>query len=794
MKLFCLAVVLSVFLQVFGQNTERYTISGYVREAVSRETLIGVNIYLSDRKTGTVTNTYGFFSLTLPAADSLELIVSYVGFTPEIVKVSFRKNTELNIDLKPSIILNEVEITASRKEKQSESVRMSTVNLQVAQIKNIPSLLGEKDVMKVLQLMPGVQKGSEGTSGLYVRGGGPDQNLIILDDAIVYNASHLFGFFSLFNGDALKSVELSKGGFPARFGGRLSSVLEMNMKEGNKEEWHGEGGIGLISSRMTVEGPLKKGTSSLLLSGRRTYVDLLLRPLLKSLDESNSGYYFYDFNAKVNYDFGRKNKLYLSGYFGEDRFYMKNNSGGVKENVGFKWGNATGTLRWNHLFNNKLFSNTSAIFSNYSFGIYDKYKVVSENKDYYAEYYSGIRDLTLKYDIDYIPNPQHWIKAGAISIYHKFNPHAFIEEDIPGNVHTKDVLYTNGLESGIYAEDTWQPVQTLKINGGVRFSHFLATKNQYHFFEPRLSVAWRLKNDFALKGSYASMNQYIHMISNTGISLPTDLWVPTTDRIKPQQSRQVAMGMVKDLNKHDLSFSLEGYYKKMEHVIGYKEGASFMMLDDPTSASASNWEDNVTSGQAWSYGIELLLQKKEGRFNGWIGYTLSWTQMQFDSLNFGKKYYARYDRRHDISVVAIYKLSERITLSGTWVYGTGNAITLPTSQYSPISHLGRLPNDPNIFGGGFESSYWGGVNDFGEKNSTRMGSYQRLDLGVQFHKKKKWGERIWELSVYNAYNRKNPFFYYIQNDYDTVNNKEYGKLVQVSLFPVIPTFTYSFKF
>ena len=794
MKLFCLAVVLSVFLQAFGQNTERYTISGYVREAVSRETLIGVNIYLSDRKTGTVTNTYGFFSLTLPAADSLELIVSYVGFTPEIVKVSFRKNTELNIDLKPSIILNEVEVSASRKEKQSESVRMSTVNLQVAQIKNIPSLLGEKDVMKVLQLMPGVQKGSEGTSGLYVRGGGPDQNLIILDDAIVYNASHLFGFFSLFNGDALKSVELSKGGFPARYGGRLSSVLEMNMKEGNKEEWHGEGGIGLISSRMTVEGPLKKGTSSLLLSGRRTYVDLLLRPLLKSLDESNSGYYFYDFNAKVNYDFGRKNKLYLSGYFGEDRFYMKNNSGGVKENIGFKWGNATGTLRWNHLFNNKLFSNTSAIFSNYSFGIYDKYKVVSENKDYYAEYYSGIRDLTLKYDIDYIPNPRHWIKTGAISIYHKFNPHAFIEVDIPGNVHTKDVRYTNGLESGIYTEDTWQPVQTLKINGGVRFSHFLATKNQYHFFEPRLSVAWRLKNDFALKGSYASMNQYIHMISNTGISLPTDLWVPTTDRIKPQQSRQVAMGMVKDLNKHDLSFSLEGYYKKMEHVIGYKEGASFMMLDDPISGSASNWEDNVTSGQAWSYGIELLLQKKEGRFNGWIGYTLSWTQMQFDSLNFGKKYFARYDRRHDISVVAIYKLSERITLSGTWVYGTGNAITLPTSEYSPISHLGRLPNDPNISGGGFESSYWGGVNDFGEKNSTRMGSYQRLDLGVQFHKKKKWGERIWEFSVYNAYNRKNPFFYYIQYDYDTVNNKEYGKLVQASLFPVIPTFTYSFKF
>jgi TonB dependent receptor/CarboxypepD_reg-like domain/TonB-dependent Receptor Plug Domain len=796
MKSFCFAVLLSFFLiHISAQNIEYFTISGFVREAVSGESLIGVNIYLADHKTGTITNTYGFFSLTLPASDSLELIVSYVGFTPEIVKVAFHKNIEVNIDLKPSIVLNEVTITADRKEKQSESVRMSTVDLQVAQIKSIPTLLGEKDVLKVLQLMPGVQKGSEGSSGLYVRGGGPDQNLIILDDAIVYNASHLFGFFSLFNGDALKSVELTKGGFPARYGGRLSSVLEMNMKEGNKEEWHGEGGIGLISSRMTVEGPIKKGKSSILLSGRRTYADLVLRPFLKAVDEANTGYYFYDFNAKVNYDFGRKNKLYLSGYFGEDKFYMKNNSGGVKENVGFHWGNSTGTLRWNHLFNNKLFTNTSAIFSSYFFGIYDKYKVVSENKDYYAEYYSGIRDFTLKYDIDYIPNPEHWIKIGATSIYHRFNPHAFVENDVPANVHTRDILYSYGLESGVYAEDTWQPLQALKINGGIRFSHFLATKNQYHFFEPRLAVAWRLKNDLALKGSYASMNQYIHMISNTGISLPTDLWVPTTDRVKPQQSRQAALGLVKDFSKHDLTLSVEGYYKKMNHVIGYKEGASFMQLDDPTSTSDRNWEDNVTSGRAWSTGFEFLLQKKEGKLTGWIGYTLSWTQMQFDSLNFGKKYYARYDRRHDISIVAIYKASERITISGTWVYGTGNAITLPTSAYFPVQHLTSSPYSPDINGGGYQGYYLGqGINDFGEKNSSRMGSYQRLDLGIQFHKKKKWGERIWEFSVYNAYNRKNPFFYYIKQTYDETTSKSYGTLVQVSLFPIIPTFTYSFKF
>jgi hypothetical protein len=786
--IYFLILILTFCLKTSGQTTERYTVSGFVREAVSSESLIGVNIYLSDHQTGTTTNTYGFFSLTLPPSDTLELTISYVGFTSQSVKVPFHKSIELNVDLKPSIVLDEVTITADRNEKQSQSVRMSTLKLPVSQIKNIPSLLGEKDVLKVLQLMPGVQKGSEGSSGLYVRGGGPDQNLIILDDAIVYNASHLFGFFSLFNGDALKSVELTKGGFPARYGGRLSSVLEMNMKEGNKEEWHGEGGIGLISSRLTVEGPIKKGKSSILLSGRRTYADLLIYPFL---NEEKTGYYFYDFNAKINYDFGRNNKLYLSGYFGDDKFSISTNDRYLQEKAGFKWGNATGTLRWNHLFNDKLFSNTSLVFSNYKFGIYDDYKVKDENKDYYAEYYSGITDFTFKYDADYIPSPNHWFKAGVISILHRFNPYAFVEEDLAENTHKRDIRYINGLESGIYAEDTWQPLDNLKINGGLRFSHFLATKNQYHFFEPRLSVAWRLKNDIALKGSYAAMNQYIHMISNTGISLPTDLWVPTTDRVKPQQSQQAAAGIVKDLKRNGLSVSLEGYYKKMKNVIGYKEGATFMLMDDPGSTEVINWEDNITSGKSWSYGMEFLLQKKEGRLTGWVGYTLSWTMMQFDSLNFGKKFYAKYDRRHDLSIVAIYELSKRITLSGTWVYGTGNAITLPTSKFTPLEHLG---NDPINYPENYPNYYFRSDYDFGDKNSSRMGSYQRLDLGIQFHKKRKWGERIWEFSVYNAYNRKNPFYYYISEDYDSATKTRYGKLVQVSLFPIIPTFTYSFKF
>ena len=777
-------------LRLNAQQAERHTVSGFVREGGSGELLIGVNLSLADHRTGTITNTYGFFSLTLPETDSIEITASYVGFRSETRKVSLRNDTELNFSLQSNILLKEVTITAERAEKQSQSVRMSTISVPVAQVKNIPSLLGEKDVLKVLQLMPGVQKGSEGSSGLYVRGGGPDQNLIILDDAIVYNVSHLFGFFSLFNGDALKSIELTKGGFPARYGGRLSSVLEMNMKEGNKEKWHGEGGIGLISSRLTLEGPIVKNKSSILLSGRRTYADVIMSPIIKAMEETDAGYYFYDLNAKVNYDFGRKNKLYLSGYFGKDKFHMKfkDPDQDTDEKAGLQWGNATGTLRWNHLFSSKLFSNTSLVFSNYKFGVTYDYKDKVGNENYYAEYSSGIRDLSLKYDIDYLPSPSHWIKAGGIVISHRFTPYVFIEVDEQIDVSKKAKDQTDGLESGIYVEDTWQPVPNIKINGGLRFSHFLAQKEQYHFFEPRLSAAWRFRNDFALKGSYASMNQYIHMVSNTGISLPTDLWVPTTDRVKPQQSRQVALGVVKDFTVPELSVSIEGYYKKMNSVIGYKEGATFIQIEEAATGEGISWEDNVTSGRAWSYGLEFLIQKKEGRFNGWIGYTLSWTQMQFDSLNFGKKFYARYDRRHDISLVGTYKVNDHITLSGTWVYGTGNAVTMPTSAYS-------APEYSNIY---IYNNYYPSnfnrydVKEYSQKNNYRMAPYHRLDLGIQFHKEKKWGERIWEISVYNVYNRKNPFFYNVE--YSSSYGMSFTRLKQVSLFPVIPSVSYSFKF
>ncbi len=774
-------------LPSFSQTPVRkHTISGYVREKGSGELLINVTVYLPQLKTGTVTNTYGFYSLTLPA-DSVELVFRCVGYQSEARKLLLSQDTELNISLASGVIsLNEVTVMGKSRPKVSESPQMSVVEIPIQQIKEIPALLGEKDVLKVLQLMPGVQKGSEGNSGLYVRGGGPDQNLIILDDATVYNAYHLFGFFSLFNGDALKSVELTKGGFPARYGGRLSSVVDMNMKEGNKEAFHGEAGIGLISSRLTLEAPLVKGKSSFLISGRRTYIDALLYPFLPK--DEKFGYNFYDLTTKVNYDFGRNNKLYLSGYFGRDKFFGRTEDKDQKSETGIGWGNATGTLRWNHLFNNRLFANTSLIFSNYRFRIY----ALDEDKDskYELEYKSGIRDFAFKYDLDYLPNPQHTIRAGLQTTFHRFTPSALVIKDSDINQFDSKIKTINALESGLYMEDIYQPNSRLTINAGFRLSHFLNAGKNYLNPEPRLTGAYKLREDLALKASFATMNQYIHLLSNTGIGLPTDLWVPSTGRIVPQQSNQVALGIAKDFTERNLALTVEGYYKKSRNVIGYKEGASFLLIDDPNSADQVSWEDNITRGQGWSYGVEVLLQRKVGKFSGWLGYTLSWTQLQFDELNFGRKYYARYDRRHDISLVGIYHLSEKITLSGTWVYGTGNAITLPLAEYQASNHYPGKPNPVSNNGGYF---YTRNANDYGAKNDFRMAPYHRLDLGIQFHKKKSWGERTWELSLYNTYNRKNPYFYYAGSE-DAGNGTSRNVLKQITIFPVIPSFSYSVKF
>lgn len=779
-------LVITMLLCLWAMAQQKFVVSGFVKDAASKELLIGASIAVPKYKTGTTTNTYGFFSITLPT-DTFDVIVSYVGYAPKAFRVNLNQHQELMVELAEAKTLKEVVVTAEREEnKLANQTRMSVIEIPVSQVKDIPALLGEKDVLKVIQLLPGVQKPSEGNSGIYVRGGGADQNLIILDEAAVYNAFHLFGFFSLFNGDALKKIELTKGGFPARYGGRLSSVIDMSMKEGNKQKIKGEAGIGLISSRFLIEGPIKKDKSSFLFSARRTYLDVLTLPFQSS--DGKGGYYFYDMNAKFNYEFNTKNRLFVSGYFGRDKFYYTSTYNNDYDKGGINWGNATATIRWNHLYTNRLFSNTAFVFSDY------KFSVSIENKfngsKFLLDYSSGIRDIGIKHDLDFRPNSNHLIRAGAQIIRHVFTPSATVYQDDFTGIDSSSAVEIGSFENAIYVEDDIKIGSRWKLNPGVRFTHFSAEAKNYFNIEPRVNAAYQVRSDIALKGSYALMNQYIHLLSNTGVGLPTDLWVPSSDNLKPQQSWQTAVGVAKDFNKQNFSVSIEGYYKQMSNIISYKEGASFLAIDNPEkNGDKYSYEKNITAGKGWSYGAEFLLQRKTGKLTGWIGYTLSWTQWQFDELNFGEKFWARYDRRHDVSVVGIYKIREvkddefdedAITVSATWIYGTGNAITLPVAQYN------APPHNPS---GSIYYNTGGSVSQYTSRNAFRMAPYHRMDLGVQFTRKKSYGSRTWELSVYNVYNRLNPFFYFISTD-----NSGNNRLKQITLFPFIPSVSLNIKF
>jgi hypothetical protein len=771
--------LVTVLVPFFAIGQKKIVISGTIYEKGSQELLPGVSIFSTSQKKGTSTNNYGYYSLTLNAGN-IDLVVAAGGYNRFTLAKNISADTTLDIFMDPENVLKEVEVVAKDQEKISETTDMSRIDIPISQIKKIPALLGEKDVLKVIQLLPGVQKGSEGSSGLYVRGGGPDQNLILLDDAPVYNAYHLFGFFSLFNGDALKSVELVKGGFPARYGGRLSSVLEMQMKDGNKQKLTGEVGIGLISSRLCLEGPIKKNKSSFLISARRTYIDALIYPFLKP--ENRAGYYFYDLNAKLNFNLDKKNRIFISGYFGKDKFYANPKDATTTNNANLNWGNATGTFRWNHIFSNKVFANTSIIFTKYKLGIGFKTTENTDNSYYELDYRSGIRDLGGKYDVDIFANSNHHIKTGFVTTWHLFTPSATVISSSFGADNKNNVNSISTIESGLYVEDDWKISQRLKTNIGFRGSFFNVNKTTYIFPEPRLAIRYAINDELSIKLGYSLMHQYLHLLSNTGLGLPTDLWVPATDRTKPLASNQVVLGIAKDFTDKGFTLTVEGYYKNMQNVLGYKEGASFLFIGD--NQSSFNWQNNVTAGKGKSYGGEILAQKKKGKWTGWIGYTLSWTILQFDSLNFGKPFYAKYDRRHDASVVVMYQLNDHISISATWVYGTGNAVTLPKSEYIALPHSVHASSQASLFNNYF-------VSDYGEKNGFRMAPYHRADVGVQFTKKKKNRERIFEVSVYNVYNRKNPFYYYVG-----YSDKDQTKRVlrQVSLFPIIPSVSWTVKF
>ncbi len=787
MKTRYLTVIVLFFCFLPGvSGQKKFTVSGYVSDASSGEKLIGANVYNPPTASGAVSNVYGFYSITLPAGET-ELIFSYVGYGKQIHRFLLQKDTVLNVGLEQSTEIDEVVVTAKESQRIEHETQMSMTDIPIRQIQALPSLLGETDLLKTVQLLPGVQSGNEGQSGFYVRGGSPDQNLILLDGVPVYNASHLFGFFSIFNTDAISDVKLIKGGFPARYGGRLSSVLDIRMKDGNLHEYHGDVTLGLISAKGTFEGPVVKDKTSFIVSGRRTYADFIARPFIKkgfkeSGEEGEAGYYFYDINAKVTHTFSSKDRVFLSVYNGNDRFYFKSHYRvpDYEENMQNKlnWGNTIAAGRWNHIWSGKLFSNTTFTYSRYNMGTFMAYKYIetmqdTSREDARLQYTSGIDDLALHIDFDYIPAPAHYIRFGFQGIYHRFNPGVFDFSYLEGEKETRvdtvigqKILYAG--ELSIFAEDDWRITDNLKANIGLHFSSFVTRKKQYYSLQPRVSVRYLLPGGVALKGSYATMRQYIQLLAFSSIGLPTDLWLPTTAKVKPQDSWQVAAGMAKTLGNL-VEVSIEGYYKKMHHVISYKEGAGMMQFDD--------WQERVTQGDGWSYGMELFINKKKGKWTGWLGYTLAWSWRQFDDLNFGKKFHYTYDRRHDISLVSVYELNDRIHLSGTWVFGTGNAYTLANSTY-----YGFFPSE------GFDMTTE--VNYYEQRNNYRMRPYNRLDLGVDFIRKRKHWTRKLSVGAYNVYSRKNPFFMNIENNY--IYDEETGEpalkreLVQYSLFPIIP--------
>ena len=781
--------VFFILLSLISLAQNNYTISGYVQDFNSGENLIGVSIYDKVSLKGTTSNSYGFYSLTLEQG-TYEIIYSFIGLETVSKTIDLNKDLRVNIALESkAIITDEIIITGEKLDKNVSSSNMSQAKIEVENIKQLPVILGEIDVLKSAQLLPGIQSGGEGNSGLYVRGGGPDQNLILLDEAVVYNAAHLFGFFSVFNADAIKDINIIKGGMPAEYGGRLSSVLDISMKEGNKKELHGEGSIGIIASRLTLESPIIKDKTSFIISARRTYVDALMQPFIRAASSEDEktvlGYYFYDLNAKINHKFSEKDHVYFSLYTGEDKFYYKVKPysylyDGVlyedKMEADLAWGNVTSALRWNHQFNNKLFGNFTATYSHYNFHISNyQESIITDQGQVSSEifsikYLSGIDDWSGKIDFDYLPDPNHYIKFGGQYIYHTFRPGAtsykLQQTDVLNIDSTSGAADVYAHETALYIEDDFKISDLLKANFGIHYSSFIVNKKFYSSIQPRTSLRYLFWNDWALKASYARMQQYIHLLTNSGIGLPTDLWVPSTEQIEPQLSDQVALGLAKTLNNKYL-FSIEGYYKWMQNIIDYKDGASFM-------GSETKWYEKVESGKGWSYGAELFIHKKTGITQGWIGYTLSWTERQYKNINFGERFPYKFDRRHDISFVLTHTIDSLWDFSLSWVYGTGNALTLPVERYLAVSD---------------DMYYQSEIEQYDKKNDFRMASFHRMDVGFKRIKKKKWGEASWNFGVYNVYNRRNPFYYYFGND-----KRGNRSLKRVSLFPFLPSVSYGFKF
>jgi hypothetical protein len=787
-----------------------------VKEAAGKETITGVTIYLEENKLSTFSGPDGSYRLSAPRG-KYTLIFSFLGYKTITHQLDLQQDLSLNITMtSEETTLEEVEVSAKSSSENVQSAQMGAVQLDMAEIKKIPVFMGEVDILKTIQLLPGFKNAGDGNTGFYVRGGGPDQNLILLDEANIYNASHLLGFFSVFNGDAIQQVNLFKGNMPAQYGGRLSSVLDISMKEGNKEQLEVEGGVGLISSRLTIQGPLIRNKASFIVSARRTYADIIAKPWIDRSEFAGTSYFFYDLNAKLSYQINSKNRLTLSGYFGRDKFVYNDTEGDF--NTLIPWGNAAASLKWNHVFNSRLVGNASASFTNYDFS-FD-----AAQEDFALVINSGITDYSFKYDLSYFPNARHTLRAGVNYVYHRFVPTTASARQGETNfdLGKKIMLYAH--DAAIYVGDDWEISQALKVNVGLRFSSFTQTgpftrylKDQfgmitdtvsygnrevvasYKGLEPRFSARYALRKSLSLKASYSRNFQYIHLASISSISLPTDIWMPSTELIHPQESNQYALGIFKNLKDNQYETSVEVYYKTMSNQIEYKEGAQ------PTDNIYDNPDNAFTYGRGWAYGAEFFIRKSRGKLTGWIGYTLSWTWRQFDEINYGMKFLAKYDRRHDASVVITYNASKTWNFGTVWVYGSGNRGTLPNGFFL---YEGTLSND------------------YGLRNSYQFIPYHRLDLSVTYtpdrEKKiarreqlvrrqyeelgrdtsqlvlvKPWLKRFrhsFTLSLFNVYNRQNPYFIYLTRE----GNFNRGTLKvgarQVSLFPILPSLTWNFKF
>jgi hypothetical protein len=776
------------------------TLSGFVTSGISGEALIGARIYIPSIKKGVISNNYGFYSLSFPKGNYL-VEFRFTGLENAIRQVDLQEDLRYDVEVgSKTQVISEIQVNAKKGENVN-STKIGQIELEVDKIKTLPAFMGEVDVIKIIQLLPGVNSATEGGQGFYVRGGGPDQNLVLLDEATVYNAAHLFGFFSVFNVDAIKSVNLIKGGMPAQFGGRMSSVLEVAMNEGNNKEFKVKGGLGAISSRVTLEGPIVKNKGSFIASARRTYIDVIMKAAIPDTSPFfGSSYYFYDFNFKANYRLGDKDKIYVSGYYGKDKFTFGNTEDDFT--VRMPWGNGIATARWNHVFNSKLFMNVSTSVTDYAFSF------GSEQDEFRFALTSGIRDYGTKVDFSYYPNARHRVKWGLNYTYHIFTPSSVSASQAETVFDTglAQKLYSH--ETGLYIQDEFDVTENLRINAGLRYSMFqhvgpftryiksdLSNPDStivynsgdlikfYDGWEPRLTARSSLSNSSSIKAGYTYNYQYVHLTSLSAVSLPTDIWFPSTDIAKPQSGFQVNLGYFKNFANDTYETSIEVYYKGLNNLIEYRDGAL------PSDNINDNTDNLLIFGTGYSYGAEFFVKKSIGKLNGWIGYTWSKTERVFAEINDGNPFPSKYDRRHDMSIVATYNLNKRWTFAAAFVYATGSTLTLPTSFY--------VQNQDLLF-------------NYGARNSTRMAPYHRLDVSVTWYTKttkfvtdietnetkevKKRFQSNWAFSVYNVYNRPNPFFLYVDNDGDLIGGDFNITVKQVTLFPIIPSITWNFEF